>query len=204
MWQIERRAWKLELIAAVNERAHATPSQAPGPPAWGEITAERDAYRRVRVTGRFDHTHETKVVAITGRGSGNWLLTPLKTDAGWTVLINRGFLPDGVPQMSRPDGKVTVTGLLRVTEPRGQFLRANSPRADRWFSRDVRAITAARGLSGSAPYFIDADATPNAGGYPVGGLTVTTFRNAHLSYALTWFALAGLSLLGLRLLLRDR
>nr|WP_272214236.1 SURF1 family cytochrome oxidase biogenesis protein [Marinicella sp. W31]MDC2878501.1 hypothetical protein [Marinicella sp. W31] len=30
----------------------------------------------------------------------------------------------------------------------------------------------------------------NSGGYPIGGLTVVKFRNAHLSYALTWFAMA--------------
>ncbi|TIN59580.1 MAG: SURF1 family protein, partial [Mesorhizobium sp.] len=41
-----------------------------------------------------------------------------------------------------------------------------------------------------APYFIDADATPNPGGWPVGGLTVVSFHNNHLVYALTWFGLA--------------
>ena len=30
----------------------------------------------------------------------------------------------------------------------------------------------------------------HAGGAPVGGLTVIAFRNNHLVYALTWFALA--------------
>ena len=40
------------------------------------------------------------------------------------------------------------------------------------------------------PIFIDADATANPGGLPVGGLTVIAFRNSHLVYALTWFALA--------------
>jgi surfeit locus 1 family protein len=83
-----------------------------------------------------------------------------------------------------------VAGLLRPTEPKGGFLRANAPGADRWYSRDVAAIAAARHISGVAPYFIDADATPNTGGFPVGGLTVVTFRNNHLQYALTWFTLA--------------
>lgn len=41
-----------------------------------------------------------------------------------------------------------------------------------------------------APFFIDADAAANPGGLPVGGLTVVSFRNSHLSYALTWFGLA--------------
>jgi surfeit locus 1 family protein len=54
----------------------------------------------------------------------------------------------------------------------------------------VSAIADRRGLSGAAPYFIDADATPNPGGWPRGGLTVVRFANSHLVYAITWFALA--------------
>jgi surfeit locus 1 family protein len=45
-------------------------------------------------------------------------------------------------------------------------------------------------LTVTAPYFIDADGSPNAGGWPIGGLTVVAFPNNHLIYALTWFALA--------------
>lgn len=48
-----------------------------------------------------------------------------------------------------------------------------------------------RGMSSTAPYFIDADATP---GQPVprGGMTVVRFPNNHLVYAFTWFGLAAL------------
>ncbi|MCA3579738.1 MAG: SURF1 family protein, partial [Bradyrhizobium sp.] len=84
----------------------------------------------------------------------------------------------------------SVTGLLRMSEPKGGFLRSNDPAAGRWYSRDVAAIAATRGLSQVAPYFIDADATPNPGGTPLGGLTIVRFPNNHLIYALTWFALA--------------
>lgn len=90
-----------------------------------------------------------------------------------------------------------LTGLLRQSEPRGRVLRPNNPVANRWYSRDVVAIAKARALGVVAPFFIDADAAPNPGGFPIGGLTVVTFRNAHLVYALTWFALAALSLGGL-------
>jgi surfeit locus 1 family protein len=68
----------------------------------------------------------------------------------------------------------------------------------------VAGIAHARGVSGAAPFFIDADASPNPGRLPVGGLTVIAFRNAHLVYALTWFGLAALSLVGLALILRSR
>lgn len=175
---------------------------APGPAAWPRLDTDRDGYRRVRVTGRWDGARATPVQAVTGRGEGYWLLTPLTTPAGWTVLVNRGFVPAGAARPDGPPGPVTITGLLRLTEPGGAFLRPNDPAADRWYSRDVAAIARTRGLAPVAPYFIDADATPNAGGLPVGGLTVVRFRNAHLSYALTWFALAGLSAWGLWFLLR--
>ncbi len=193
VWQVERLYWKLDLIQRVEERAQAAPVPAPGPEAWPAVTAASQEYRRVEVTGRFLNDRETLVQAVTERGGGFWVLTPLRTDRGFTVLVNRGFVPaDRRAPDSRADGLIasdtTVTGLLRVTEPGGGFLRSNDPAGDRWYSRDVAAIAAARGVTEAAPYFIDAEASP-AGGYPVGGLTVLKFRNNHLVYALTWFAL---------------
>lgn len=198
VWQLERRVWKHELIAAVDARIHAAPVAAPGPAAWPGIDAAGDAYRRVRATGRFRHDREALVQAVTGRGGGFWVLTPLETP-DFTLLVNRGFVsPDRRDPATRaagnPAGQVTVIGLLRVTEPGGAFLRSNDPAANRWYSRDVAAIAKARGIARAAPYFIDADAAPNAGGYPVGGLTVVAFPDNHLVYALTWFGLALISL----------
>lgn len=201
VWQVERRAWKLDLIARVDARLAAAPVAAPPPAEWPAISRAADEYRRVTVTGHFLNDREAAVLAVTVRGSGFWVLTPLVTP-DFTVLVNRGFVPpDRRDPGTReaPAGEVTVTGLLRLSEPGGGFLRANDPAAGRWYSRDVAAIAAADRLDGAAPYFIDADATPNPGGLPVGGLTVVTFRNAHLSYALTWFSLAaGLAFLAWR------
>ncbi len=195
IWQLERRVWKLALIEHVDERVHAAPAEAPGPAAWPGITASGDEYRRVRVAGHFLNDRETLVQASTELGSGFWVLTPLRTDAGFTLLINRGFIPpDRRDPATRAAGQVAgetaVTGLLRITEPKGGFLRTNDPTADRWYSRDVAAIAAARGLTDTAPYFIDADDTARPGGWPRGGLTVIDFPNSHLVYALTWFSLA--------------
>ncbi|WP_033073632.1 SURF1 family protein [Sphingopyxis sp. MWB1] len=197
VWQLERRAWKHELIAAVNARIHAAPVAAPGPDAWPRVSAAKDAYRPVRATGSFDHDKEVLVQAVTERGGGFWVLTPLETPE-FTLIVNRGFVPPekrdpATRAAGNPAGEVRVTGLLRVSEPGGAFLRANDPTAGRWYSRDIAAIAAAKGLGRTAPYFIDADAAPNAGGYPVGGLTVVRFRDHHMIYALTWFGLALIS-----------
>lgn len=202
VWQVERRAWKLDLIARVEARVHAAPAPLPPPGQWnGDLS-----YRRVRVTGVFSHDRETPVQALTDLGAGWWILTPLRTSAG-TVLINRGFVPSDrrAPRTRKPSqivGPATVTGLVRTSEPGGAFLRRNDAHADRWYSRDVAAIARARGIKNAAPFFIDADATPNRGGWPVGGQTVIAFPNNHLIYAITWFTLAGLSLFGAATLLR--
>jgi surfeit locus 1 family protein len=194
IWQVQRRAWKHDLIEAVETRSTAASVAAPGPDAWGKVTQARDAYRRVTVSGRFLHDRETLVQAVTDLGGGYWVLTPLQADR-FTVLVNRGFVPSNrrdpaSRSAGNVPGAVTITGLLRITEPDGGFLRTNDVSADKWYSRDVTAIASARGLGRTAPYFIDADATTNAGGYPVGGLTVVRFSDNHLVYALTWFALA--------------
>ncbi len=193
VWQVERLHWKSALIEQVEARLLAPP-QAP-PQDW----SPDQAYTKVRVTGVFAHEHETLVQAVTERGPGWWVMTPLRTDAG-VFLINRGFVAASMRasgQWSRPGAAVSVVGLLRESEPGGAFLRANAPQHERWYSRDVSAIAAALRLTEPvAPFFIDADATPNAGGYPVGGLTVVKFANSHLIYAIIWFALAALALTG--------
>lgn len=193
VWQIQRLAWKQDLIARVDARLAADPVAAPLPTAWGDITRDGDEYRKVSVTGRFDHRHEVQVKAVTDLGAGYWVVTPLVTPKA-TYLVNRGFVPPelrdpATRQKGQIAGQVTVTGLLRMSQPDGAFLRDNDPANDRWYSRDVVAIAARQGLT-TAPFFIDADATPNPDGHPVGGLTVVSFRNAHLGYALTWFGLA--------------
>lgn len=190
-WQIHRLAWKQTLIARVEARIHAPPAAAPGPGAWPTVSAAADEYRHVSTSGRFLAGRDAFVQAVTDLGAGYWVISPLETRAGFTVLVNRGFVPpDGRDAAPPPGGEVTVTGLVRMSEPGGGFLRSNDAAADRWHSRDVAAIAAARGLGPVAPYFIDADAAANAAGGPVGGLTVVRFPNNHLVYALTWFALA--------------
>ncbi len=208
-WQVQRLFWKLDLIERVDARAHADAVPPPRPAEWADITAEKDEYRRVVANGEFIHDKEVLVQAVTALGAGFWVMTPLQLPDGMTILINRGFVPeDRRDRASRTDvdvpGAVAVSGLLRITEPDGAFLRANAPQNDRWYSRDIAAIAAAKGLENVAPYFIDADSTPNLGGLPVGGLTVVQFRNSHLVYAITWYFLAAMSAAAAYAVLRGR
>ena len=211
IWQVERRAWKHALIERVGQRVHAPSVEAPGPGRWAAISAEDDAYRRVRASGKFIAGRETFVQASTALGSGYWMLVPLRRDDGTVLLVNRGFVSGDdrarvVEAAAKEHAPTAVTGLLRLSEPPGRFLFRNDPVADRWRSRDIEGIAAARGLQRVAPYFIDADAgdAEDRGPRmrPVGGLTVVAFSDNHLLYAIVWSALALLCVAALVRLLR--
>jgi surfeit locus 1 family protein len=209
-WQIFRLQWKLALIERVEQRVHAAPVPAPSMAQWPQLNAEADDYRRVQLRGVLLDGSTTQVLASLERGIGYWIVTPLCTPDGGIVMINRGFVAAGVggwkPQpaapaaaadacKAAPGASVWFSGLLRMTELAGS-LRKNEPSRNYWYTRDVQAIATARGLPAVAPYFVDADAAsaqaagPVAGEQPSGGLTVISFVNNHLVYAVTWYALA--------------
>lgn len=174
-WQVQRRAWKLDLIARVEQRVHAPATSAPGPAQWPNVTAASDEYRHVTVTGTFLDASQTLVQAVTDLGAGYWVLTPLRVADGSIVLVNRGFVPADDRNRVQPGSPAsvptsTITGLLRITEPHGAFLRHNDAGANNWYSRDVQAIAAARGLTHVAPYFIDAEGPPHGVPPDVDGL----------------------------------
>lgn len=199
VWQVQRLFWKEALIAQVDARVHAPAVPAPGLLAWSRISAA-DAYRRVLVRGHFLNADEAQVYALTDLGPGYWVMTPLRSDDGTIIYINRGYVPmdkkaPATRAAGQTDGEVTVTGLLRVTEDKGWLLsQPDDPAHDLWYHRDIAALAKSRHLRTVAPYFIDADATPNPGGWPRGGMTVISFPNSHLAYAITWFSLAAMLL----------
>lgn len=209
-WQVRRLHWKLGLIHDVDTRVHALAVPAPGPAQWPRIAAGHGRYLHVRLTGHYLPGAQTLVHGTSARGYGYWVMAPLRTARGFIVLVNRGYIPADLPEspafarIRPPSGEVGISGLLRLSEPGGGFLRPNRPARKLWYSRDVAAIARARHLPPRevAPYFVDVDAGPT-GSWPLGGQTVIRFPNHHLGYAITWYLLALGSALGVGLLLRS-
>ncbi len=131
----------------------------------------------------------------TSAGPGYFVMTPLHLASGGTVIVNRGFVPiDHAAPTTREAGQVAgpvhVGGMMRSPEARNAFTPADNPATGQYFTRDPNVIAAHFKLSDTAPFTVDADATPIPGGYPKGGATEREIPNNHLSYALTWFGLA--------------
>lgn len=200
LWQLDRREWKNDLLARIEARIHAPPGDVVAEADWPAWDAAEDEYRRVRVAGVFAHDKATLVRGNAPRDrqgnvrAGFFVLTPLMRDDGSTLLVNRGFVPEELRDPARrpgsqPGGRVSVTGLMRASQARGPFVPEDDPQKGEWFTRDIAAIAATRGLTRVAPFIVDADASTTAA-WPRGGLTVVSFPNNHLEYALTWFGLA--------------
>lgn len=199
-WQVQRRAWKLTLMERVEQRVHAAPTPIPPASQWPQVTATTHEYLPVSLQGRWLADKTVLAQAVTELGAGFWVMTPLQQSDGTQVLVNRGFVPQAQrsqwlanPMPAATPDTATVQGLLRMTEPDGGFLRSNDPAQQRWYSRDVAAISQALQLPQAAPFFVDAGlpASPQSTiSWPRAGMTVIRFHNSHLVYALTWYGLA--------------
>lgn len=193
IWQIERLHWKLGLIARVEQRLSAPPVALPTsgivPDAW--------QYRRVEVDGVFHHDGEIHVFGANKFGDSGWLvITPLQRPDGSYVFVNRGWVPQdrkdpATRTQGQVEGPVHIVGIVHLPWPRGLFVGRNTPEKNVWFYGDIDAMARQDRIKDYAPVFVDADATPNPGGLPVGGQTRVNLPNNHLQYAITWFALAG-------------
>jgi len=208
-WQLQRRTWKLALIERVEQRVHMAPKPLLPPSRWAEVGSAHHEYLPVTVHGHWLPAYTVLSQAVTELGSGFWVLTPMQQADGASVWINRGFIPDSErkrwqsPEILTENTQIQVTGLMRMNEPGGGFLRQNDPPQGRWHSRDVLAMAQVQRLPRASPFFVDAGlpggVTAPTPAWPRPGMTVIRFHNSHLVYALTWFGLAALTLFGAHL-----
>ena len=193
-WQVERLFWKEDLIAQRQAAVAAAPAAVPK-----TLAEARDMeFHHVSDEGVFLNDKEIFLGATSEAGGlGFQVLTPLLEPAGRVVFVNRGYIPSELRDPAKRAagqiaGTVRVQGLLRLP-PTGRpnwFLPDNRPDLNYWFWVDLSAMSAADKLDRVAPFYIDADTTPNPGGWPKGGVTRLTLPNNHLQYAITWFSLA--------------
>jgi surfeit locus 1 family protein len=197
VWQLQRLEWKEGLIAKIEARVHAPPVILKEAVARARA-GEDISYLRVKTAGRFDHSKERHVYAVTDEGVGWHVITPLATPDGEVVLIDRGIVPDQLKDpATRPQGEiegtVTVAGLARQPESQGRFTPDNEPEQNRWFWRDLGGLTRSMFPGAQpevAPFIVEAEKSDVPGGWPRGGATRLDIPNDHFQYAITWFLLA--------------
>jgi len=202
VWQIERLAWKQDLVARVERMVDADPVPLPDPATWAALDPADYDYRPVHFTGRFLHDLEAHYYVALGEphgrygGVGYFVLTPTELPDGTVVVVNRGFVPEAFKEpdtraAGQVPGEVEIVGLMRRPERPAFFSPDPDIEHNVWLIRDPKAIAAARGLDvdRTAPFVVEMRATDVPGGLPQGGETTVEFPNNHLQYAFTWFGL---------------
>ena len=197
VWQLQRLEWKQGLIAQIEARAQAEPVTLKEALTRAR-SGEDVSYLRVRVEGRFDNGKERYLYAVSDGTPGWHVITPLATHDGAVVLVDRGFVPNAFKEPSaRAQGEISddvaVTGLARNPDSQGRFIPDNEPAENRWFWRDLGAMSKSMFPAGApdvAPFILEAEQSNIPGGWPLGGQTRLDLPNNHLQYALTWFLLA--------------
>lgn len=197
-WQMQRRAWKHELLATLHERLTAAPIPLPdhidNPEDW--------RYRRVVLRGRFLDGRDMLVSGQQRQGSmGYDMLSLLQPDHGGpAVLVNRGFVPldwrDPAVRLlpAAAAAPQEITGIARPPAPQLFMQPDNDPAAmGAWVWIDLPAMAAAAGLPQLAPVIVDLvpDGPAPPGGFPRPHAPRVDLPDHHLLYALTWTAMAG-------------
>jgi surfeit locus 1 family protein len=200
-WQIQRKGWKEGLIARLDAQLAAPPIALPLPATWAKLDRTDDEYRRVTFQAAFDNSKESLMFAAPSTlrpdvsSPGYWVFTPAQLANGGTVMVNRGFVPDGRQDpasrlQGQTAGPVEIVGSMRWPETHHWFTPADEPTKNLWFTADPQSMAAAKGLGAVAPFYVEQESPVPPGGLPKPGKLVVTLPDNHLQYALTWFGLA--------------
>lgn len=174
----------------------------------GKGPSAKDEWRRVTVHGTWDNEHSIVVKYQTSaEGSpGVDIATPLITDSGAAVLIDRGWMASENTGRNRPEipavteGRVTVTGHVRLDGS------GKSTVVDDLQTRAISSRTAAEAL----PYklyggFLDIDKQSPPPVRSLGAIELPddTSEGPHFFYGLQWWFFGALALFGFGYLVYD-
>lgn len=193
-WQVQRLHWKTELLRTLDAEAAKDPATIRL--GFSDLTPERN-FHCGTIYGHYLNDREIALEPRTRDGApGYHILTPFALEEDGIVLVNRGWVPlDKKDASARPEslisGNTWVSGTIRTPERANPFVPDNVPEKEQWFRVDLAQIAAARHLEKLAPVLLYANTTPEEVLYPAKDVLNIRPPNDHLSYALFWFAMAG-------------
>jgi surfeit locus 1 family protein len=210
LWQLRRLDERRDSNALISQRL--TVPAEPLADVLDEVGPEPAAlaYRRVTVDGRYVPAEE---VLLSPRSDnqepGHHVVTPLVTEGGQAVLIDRGWVPFAlddppVTQAAPPAGDVHVEGIVMPDQTAHRFGSRSGTDAevDYLSGVDVARLQPQIGESLYDFYVLLGRQQPSAGALPRTPERMDLGEGPHLSYALQWFSFALIGLVGYPLLIR--
>ncbi len=196
-WQLQRGEEKQLLQQQYQQQGEQAPVALSAVDIEALVASSEPLYQRVRFTGRFDNQ---RLVLLDNRiyngVVGYEVLAPFTTNAGQTLLVNRGWIegsPDRrqLPLVPAVTGEVELLGKLHV--PLGQpVLLANDKWSDQWPLvvqwEDMQRLSTVLGMD-LLPYSVRLEPTSSTA-LIIDWAPINTRPEKHWGYAVQWFLMA--------------
>lgn len=189
-WQLQRLEWKLQLIADMNAAlAGQAPVMTPQEAAARFTSDGSLDYLPVEVSGTY--AGETLYLYAIVDGKPGWhAVNAVETAESKRVLVDRGAIPDEMRGQVPVSGTAEIRGFARRPQMKaGWFQPVSQPDKGLFYWRDAKA------MAGNAPAFdfiVEAQPVADAPAWPrPEKADPQDLTNNHMSYAITWFSLAG-------------
>lgn len=197
-WQMNRLAWKTDLISRIQVELKMDSATVPIDPATdlSEILLKRGFLK-----GEFLHDQAVLIQARTFKGHpGYHLITPFKM-ADYNdkvVFVNRGWIPIQLTpddsHVLKPEGLMMITGVLRPSPKYNRFVPPNNPDEAQWYRIKPKEIADTQGIedfySNNIFYKELRNAKRGVPDLPVPAAVEINISNNHGGYALFWFIMA--------------
>ena len=126
-WQLDRKVWKEGLIADLNQRLAAAPSELVPRQRWANLDQASDEFRRVHFAAEFVPGQEALVFTSGSAlrpdvsGPGYWVFALARLADGGQVVVDRGFVPQGLEDPAKRtageiNGIIDMAGVMRWPE----------------------------------------------------------------------------------------
>ena len=182
LWQLDRRAWKEDMLADITAGIQADPVPLP------DAIDPSMKYLPVTVSGTTTGAEIDVLSHTREQGAGYQIVSRFVTDDGRAILLDRGFIPQEARRIDRPPVRLQVTGNLHWPQDASSSTPAPNMDENIWFARDVDAMAL---TLDTLPVLVVASAVEgdNQGARPL-PVAIEGIPNNHLSYAVQWFLIA--------------
>ena len=182
LWQLDRRAWKEDMLADITAGIQADPVPLP------DAIDPSMKYLPVTVSGTTTGAEIDVLSHTREQGAGYQIVSRFVTDDGRAILLDRGFVPQEARRIDRPPVRLQVTGNLHWPQDASSSTPAPNLDENIWFARDVDAMAL---TLDTLPVLVVASAVEgdNQGARPL-PVAIEGIPNNHLSYAVQWFLIA--------------
>ncbi len=196
LWQLDRLQERRAEVMQIRQRLAATPIP---------FTGAEEPYRRVFTTGHYERSS----VLLRNRSyegqNGAHVLVPFVT-AGGVVLVDRGWIPRGATVPDPPNGTVNLEGVVRLSQTPSRVGPKDPPtgKLEAVYWVDLNRLGEVFGEELGDRYLEVRREEPSVDPTPIPPEDPPLDEGPHLSYAIQWFAFAGIALAGYVALLRQK